>query len=146
MNITCMENNNIGTIDTLMIARSMLQQGYQAIKHTINNHQFTIEKFTDSTPSEYISINNPYYITHHCQRYENSALSDQVFEMINKIAIHNKDLPIKNSLNQSPHAVDECTQYKIKNSDEVIVTAAFYNKKALMKTLNRVHKYMQQIT
>jgi hypothetical protein len=130
-----MENNkNIGTIDTLMIARSLLQQGYTAIKNNINNHQFKIGKLSESTPSEYVFLDNPYCITHHCQRYENSALSDQVFEKI------------KNPLNSHSNAIDKCTQYTMQSSNEAIVTATFYDKKSLKETLKRIHHYTQQIT
>jgi hypothetical protein len=142
-NTLCMENNStIGTIDTLMLARSVFQQGHKNIKRDIDTHQFNVQRWTDTTPSRCVLAINPYCITHYCLKYENSALSDQVFYRIAQINTQQMPLKIKNKHNQYNNALDECTRYvPIKNSDEVEVTAAFYDKKDLIKTLNALRTY-----
>lgn len=138
----CMENKStigtIGTIDTLMLARSVFQQGYTNIEDTINKHQFIA---TRQINNRNIRATNPYYIKYYCSRNENSALADQVFDRIDKINTQQMTLTINNKFNQRPNALDECTRWrKTKNSDEVKVTAAFYDKKYLLATLNKLPK------
>ena len=138
----CMEKNStIGTIDTLMIARSLFQQGYKNIHRDISTHQFTVSKWAETKPTPLL-VRNPYCITHTCSRHENSALSDQVFQRLNKMTAHKMTLTIKNEHNQYNNAIDECTRYMpINDSDDVKVIAAFYDKKDLIKTLNALRTY-----
>ena len=136
----CMEKNDrIGTIDTLMLARSLFQQGYKNIQRDISTHQFTVSKWAET---KYVVSRNPYCITHTCSRHGNSALSDQVFYRLNQMTPQKMTLPIKNEHNQYPNAIDECTRYmSIDGSDDVKVIAAFYDKKDLIKTLNELRTY-----
>jgi hypothetical protein len=117
-NIFCMHiNNNIGHIDMLILARLVLENGYEQVRQDINRRQI---------------VKNPYCISHRCFNNDFSALSDQVFEKI-FLGTNNQDLDI-------------CTKYKrIKNSEDVIVTANFYDKKTLLAALEFINKVLQTI-
>ena len=134
-------NNNIGTIDTLMIARAVLEREYTTIKREIGHHQFIVEREINNRNVRAI---NPYRITHYCSRDDDSALGDQVFDRIDKINAQQMTLEIKNTFNQKPNALDECTRWKkTENSDKVLVIAAFCDKKSLivaLKTLRNLEK------
>lgn len=150
-NSLCMENNGlIGTIDQLMLAnsllkqRSTLQRGYKAIKKDINKHEFKLKEWTSGT---YICIDNPYCITHNCSKDDNSALSDQVFERINKIKTQEITVKVNNPLNQHPNAIDEYSYWVPTNdSNTIIITSLFYNKKILIKDLNNVFTILDKVS
>jgi len=150
-NSLCMKNNGlIGTIDKLMLANSLLkqkstlQQGYKAIKKNICNHEFKLKEWASG---EYIFIHNPYCITHNCSKDDNSALSDQVFERINKITTQEIAIKINNPFNQHPNAIDEYSYWvPTSNSNTITVTSLFYDKKILKKTLKNIFIALDEIS
>jgi hypothetical protein len=137
-----MENNkNIDTIDTLMIAQALSQNGYKIVRAGIRNHRFIIPKSTSSKPSRYIMVPNPYSITYRCSRDDNSILSKQIFNKIDTINSQKIIFEIKNQHNEYSKNIDKCTQWEpIKNSNNIEVTTTFHNKKELVTTLNTLHK------
>jgi len=150
-NSLCMENNGlIGNIDKLMLANSLLkqkstlQQGYKAIRKDINNHEFKLKEWASGT---YTFIDNPYCITHDCSKDDNSALSDQVFDKINKVTTQEITIKINNPLNLHPNAIDEYSHWMpTKNSDTITITSLFYNKKTLIKDLKNVFIVLDKIS
>jgi len=132
-----MENNKkIGSMDTLMIAHALVKNGYKPIRADIRNHRFKISRSTDTAPSHIITMPNPYRIRCYCSRDDNSVLSKRIF---NKI-----DLEIKNQHNEH-NTSDEYMQWKqIKNSNSIIITTFFYDKKELIKVLNALNKKMHE--
>ena len=138
----CMENNDhIGCIDTLMLFRSILNQGYKTIQQDIKDHPFNVSQWSNITPHRYITRLNPYCITHRCKENDDSALSDQVFDRIYKKVSAQITIEIKNPFNSHSNAIDHCTIWEpITNSTDVYAIATFYHKAALVKTLKRLHK------
>lgn len=120
-------NNKIGPIDTLIIQRSMEQIGYRALKRQIEHHEFEFRMFGGKNGNILLTEESPFYIEFLCHKKSKSQLSHNVFSLIK----------------QTPkQKIDECTTWAPTEHPAVVqVTAAFYNKKALVTALNTLHHH-----
>lgn len=135
-------NVHIGILDTLMLARTVLQDGCAVTQQKIDDHEFEYE----SLPLLYSEKPNPYIIRHHCIKGDGSELSKMVFDRIHRINKVDIEFTSQNPSNKSHHlnkphhhALDHCTTWKkIKNSTDVDCTTRFYNKAVLLVTLDTI--------
>jgi hypothetical protein len=122
-----MESNNstIGYIDKLMIQRKAESKDFLALQKKINRHTF--------------SPNNPLIILHTVQRREKSSLSNASFRITDE---HEVIFNSANPLNKKRNLIDHCTEWQEYNDipDTNILVAKFYDKDALLTTLNTLNK------
>ena len=121
-----MENNTkIGPIDRRIISRFIHEQGYETIKREIDEHEFETKMLLTGKNGDVLSLTekDPFCMKFSCQNKNNSNLSKDIFS---KIASRKK--------------IDLCTTWKpTDNPDFVEVITKFYNKEALLTTLDTIH-------
>jgi hypothetical protein len=135
-------NANIGHIDTLMLARTVAEDGYEPTKQKIDAHEFEKGFVFERRPPIYGKKPNPYIIQHRCVNNDGSELSKAVFDMIEMTEGEESGLIVENPLNQTcPKAISQCTTWeKIQNSKDVYAISRFHNKVALLAVLPTFRK------
>lgn len=130
MVIQCMEenNNNIGYIDKLVIQHEAKEIGFSNLEKRINNH--------------FLSPENSFVIMHTIWRVNNSDLSRAVFRITDE---HEVIFNSANVHNKKSNMIDHCTEWKQSQNlpDSTTLTANFYNKTALLKTLHTIDEEQQ---
>lgn len=135
-------NSHVGQIDRLIVERAVLENGYECIKHNIENHEFLRDFFYETMPPQYRKEPNPYSIKYHIAKDHHSDLSRSVFHMISKTTVLEMKFNVENALNDAGlNAIDHCSTWeREKGSKDVYVTSNFFDKAALLKAVDDVRK------
>jgi hypothetical protein len=125
-------NSNIGSIDKLVLTRTISDKGYSPTLQEIHAHDF--DKLVFGQP-------NPYRIVFRCEKNNGSELCTTIFSTIRKIEYGEMKLNIKNEFNRHHTAIDECTRYTgIKDgSKDKQITTSFHNKAVLLQAIEELH-------
>ena len=125
--IQCMETNNstIGYIDKLMIQRLSTLYKTCNIQNSIRTYKF--------------SADTPFRIERIVNRQDKSALSNAVFRMTDE---HEVIFNSANPLNEKQNLLDHCTEWQQSQTspDSIELTSSFYDKDALLTTLDTLNK------
>jgi hypothetical protein len=147
-------NARIGRIDTLMLKRAILQQGYIFTKQKINHHPFERDVIYGGRglafmPRQVWTETNP-YIIHHCIKDDGSELSKAVFDMIRITKGHGLELVIENPVNDiysdmlDLDTIDQCTTWQKVDDSRVDCTAHFYDKTPLLVDAYKIWKELER--
>lgn len=146
-------NSRIGRIDSLMLKRAILQQGYTFTRQKIENHLFERDVMYGHglrgiAPRQMWTETNP-YIIRHCIKDDGSELSKAVFDMIRIIKIHGLSIVIENPVNDiysdmlDLDTIDQCTTWQKVDDSRVGCTACFYDKMPLLVDAYKIGKKLE---